>query len=178
MHIHGIARFIRNRLMNLLAGKCRQRSGDRKTERAACAQVNGFCNRHRQFQLTFYCWIPVNNRVGERPSPLLACALPCGLVPLHGAAQSSSGMTFSTTRAPGTRQLLLTCFLWVPVHIKNEWNLPLVFYVHIILRSLPYKSPGSFQKVPRPAATSVPCRSCHSTLLRSHPEPHSRIPPG
>ena len=29
-------------------------------------------------------------------------------------------MTFSTTRAPGTRQLLLTFFLWVPVCIKRH----------------------------------------------------------
>ena len=28
-------------------------------------------------------------------------------------------MSFSTTRAPGTRQLLLTIFLWVPVCIKK-----------------------------------------------------------
>ena len=28
-------------------------------------------------------------------------------------------MTFSPTRAPGTRQLLLTNFIWVPVCIKN-----------------------------------------------------------
>ncbi len=37
------------------------------------------------------------------------------IVALHGTSQSSRGMNFSTTRAPGTRQLLLTFFLWVPV---------------------------------------------------------------
>ncbi len=29
-------------------------------------------------------------------------------------------MTFSTARAPGTRQLLLTLFLWVPVRINRK----------------------------------------------------------
>ncbi len=33
--------------------------------------------------------------------------------------QSSRGMTFSPTHAPGTRQLLLTSFLGVPVCIKK-----------------------------------------------------------
>ena len=34
--------------------------------------------------------------------------------------QSSSEELSSPTRAPGTRQLLLTCFLWVPVCIEND----------------------------------------------------------
>ena len=36
----------------------------------------------------------------------------------HISIQSSRGMTFSPTRAPGTRQLWLTFFLWVPACIK------------------------------------------------------------
>jgi hypothetical protein len=34
--------------------------------------------------------------------------------------QSSRGMIFSTARAPGTRQLLLTLFLWVTVRINRK----------------------------------------------------------
>ena len=37
----------------------------------------------------------------------------------HGSVQSSRRMTFSPTRAPGTRQLLLTYFLWTTVCIKK-----------------------------------------------------------
>jgi len=39
----------------------------------------------------------------------------CCLFPLRVRVQSSRRMTFSPTPAPGTRQLLLTCFLGVPV---------------------------------------------------------------
>ncbi len=39
-------------------------------------------------------------------------------------------MTFSTTRAPGTRQLLLTFFLWVPVCIKNGMAVQFIRLVH------------------------------------------------
>ena len=43
----------------------------------------------------------------------------CCLFPLCVRVQSSRRMTFSPTPAPGTRQLLLTCFLGVPVCIKR-----------------------------------------------------------
>ena len=40
-------------------------------------------------------------------------------------------MTSSPTRAPGTRQLLLTFFLWVPVCITKGQDIALSFFLTI-----------------------------------------------
>ncbi len=62
------------------------------------------------------------NRVGKSHLPLLARGVRAAtlLISLRTPAQSSRGMTFSTARAPGTRQLLLTLFLWVTVRINRK----------------------------------------------------------
>ena len=43
-----------------------------------------------------------------------------GIFPLHGSAQSSREEPSSPTRAPDTRQRMLTFFLWVSVCIKGS----------------------------------------------------------
>ncbi len=57
-----------------------------------------------------------------------------GILPLHGAAQSSRGMTFSPTRAPGVRQLADIFHLDARVHKNHSHYLsPIVSVVFYIL---------------------------------------------
>ncbi len=75
-------------------------------------------------------------------------------------------MTFSTTRAPGTRQLLLTFFLWVPVCIKRH-IIPLAENSSLFsakvdgLLFMRAHSVRSAQRLtsPRAGRTPLPCRA-------------------